>query len=65
MKCCAVIDTNVLLSALISKREDAATVQVIRAMLAGRFTPLYHLEKANSLCHRDSRLHLCSGCPCR
>jgi len=44
MKCCAVIDTNVLLSALISKREDAATVQVIRAMLNGKLTPLYHQE---------------------
>ena len=44
MKCCAVVDTNVLVSALLSKKEDAATVQVFRAMLQGRFTPLYHRE---------------------
>ena len=29
MKCLAVIDTNVLVSALLSKNDDAATVQVI------------------------------------
>ena len=44
MKCCAVVDTNVLVSALLSKKEDAATVQVFRAMLQGRFTPLYRRE---------------------
>jgi putative PIN family toxin of toxin-antitoxin system len=42
MKCCAVVDTNVIVSALLSKNEDAATVQVFRAMLRGQFTPLYH-----------------------
>ena len=42
MKCCAVVDTNVLVAALLSKREDAATVRVIRAMLNGDFLPLYH-----------------------
>jgi putative PIN family toxin of toxin-antitoxin system len=44
MKCCAVVDTNVIVSALLSKKEDAATVQVFRAMLKGQFTPLYHKE---------------------
>ena len=44
MKCCAVIDTNVIVSALLSKKDDAATVNVVRAMLAGRFIPLYHKE---------------------
>jgi putative PIN family toxin of toxin-antitoxin system len=44
MKCCAVIDTNVIVSALLSKNDDAATVQVFRAMLEGKFTPLYHEE---------------------
>jgi putative PIN family toxin of toxin-antitoxin system len=44
MKCCAVVDTNVIVSALLSKKEDAATVQVLRAMLKGKFTPLYHEE---------------------
>ncbi len=42
MKCCAVVDTNVIVSALLSKKDDTATVQVLRAMLEGRFTPLYH-----------------------
>lgn len=37
MKCCAVVDTNVLVSALLSKKSDTATVQVFRAMLQGRF----------------------------
>ena len=37
----AVIDTNVLVSALLSNREDAATVQVIARMLAGEITPIY------------------------
>ena len=44
MKCCAVIDTNVIVSALLSKIGDAATVGVVRAMLAGKFIPLYHKE---------------------
>ena len=37
----AAIDTNVLVSALLSNREDAATVQVIARMLAGEITPIY------------------------
>lgn len=37
----AVIDTNVLVSALLSSRADAATVQVIARMLAGEITPVY------------------------
>lgn len=41
MGCYAVIDTNVLVSALLSSREDAATVQVIVRMLAGEITPIY------------------------
>lgn len=44
MKCCAVVDTNVIVSALLSKKDDTATVQVLRAMLAGIFTPLYHKD---------------------
>ncbi len=37
----AVMDTNVLVSALLSSREDTATVQVIARMLAGEITPVY------------------------
>jgi predicted nucleic acid-binding protein len=33
----AVIDTNVLISALLSSREDAATVQVVSKVLSGEF----------------------------
>lgn len=40
----AVIDTNVLISALLSKNSDAATVKVLRAIIDGRIVPLYHNE---------------------
>ena len=38
----AVIDTNVFISALLSKRADAATVRVLDAMFGGKIVPLYH-----------------------
>ncbi|MDO5422868.1 MAG: putative toxin-antitoxin system toxin component, PIN family [Eubacteriales bacterium] len=60
MRCCAVVDTNVLVSALLSKKDDAATVRVLRAMLSGRFTPLYHaeiLEEYEEVLHRP-KFHL-------
>lgn len=41
MICYAVIDTNVLVSALLSNHHDAATVQVISRMLAGEIIPVY------------------------
>lgn len=41
MSCYAVIDTNVLVSALLSSREDAATVQVVMRMLSGEIVPVY------------------------
>ena len=41
MICCAVIDTNVLVSALLSSHDDAATVQVVRRLLMGEITPEY------------------------
>ncbi|MBQ8954996.1 MAG: putative toxin-antitoxin system toxin component, PIN family [Clostridia bacterium] len=41
MSCYAVIDTNVLVSALLSSREDAATVQVVARMIAGEIIPVY------------------------
>ncbi len=40
----AVIDTNVFVSALLTKTEDAATVQVFKAIADGRITPLYHKD---------------------
>lgn len=40
----AVIDTNVLVSALLSEKEDAATVQVVDRLIAGIITPVYSRE---------------------
>lgn len=37
----AVIDTNVLVSALLSSKNTAATVQVLERMIAGEIIPLY------------------------
>lgn len=44
MICYAIIDTNVLVSALLSSHEDAATVQVLRTMFAGDIVPVYSDE---------------------
>ena len=44
MKVCAVIDTNVLVSALLSKKEDTATVRVMNELFGGRIIPLYHKD---------------------
>ncbi len=44
MKCYAVIDTNVLVSALLSKNEEAATVQILERVLAGEIIPVYSIE---------------------
>ncbi len=41
MICCAVIDTNVLVSALLSSHDDAATVQVVSRMFKGEIVPIY------------------------
>ena len=37
----AVIDTNVLVSALLSQHDDAATVQVIQRIIMGQVIPVY------------------------
>ncbi len=36
----AVIDTNVFISALLSKNEDSATVKIFNAIAGGIITPL-------------------------
>lgn len=41
MICYAVVDTNVLVSALLSSKEDTATVQVIGKVLTGEIIPVY------------------------
>lgn len=61
MKCCAVVDTNVLVAALLSKRDDSATVRVIRAMISGKFIPLYHediLAEYEDVLHRKKKYDL-------
>lgn len=55
----AVIDTNVFISALLSKRADVATVQVLEAMFDGKVVPLYHsdiLAEYDEVLHR-SKFH--------
>lgn len=52
----AIIDTNVIISALLSKKEDTATVEVMRAVLGGTITPLFTreiLEEYNEVLHRN------------
>ena len=41
MICYAVIDTNVLVSALLISKEDSATVQVLGKVLSGEIIPVY------------------------
>lgn len=41
MICYAVIDTNVLISALLSSKDDAATVQVLAKVISGEIIPIY------------------------
>ncbi len=55
----AVIDTNVFISALLSKNNDTATVKVLNAMLDGIIVPLYHSEilaEYDEVLHRE-RFH--------
>ena len=55
----AVIDTNVFISALLSKRADVATVRVLEAMFDGKIVPLYHndiLAEYDEVLHR-SKFH--------
>lgn len=40
----AVIDTNVLVAALLTKNKDAATLKVFDAVADGLITPLYHKD---------------------
>ena len=42
MQCYAVVDTNVIVSAVIAKNPDSPLRQVFRAMLSGDIIPLYH-----------------------
>ncbi len=47
MICYAVIDTNVLVSALLSSNDDAATVRVLEKLFGGEIVPIYSNEITN------------------
>ena len=52
----AVIDTNVLVSALITKNPEAATAKVVRLLLDNGFIPLYDadiIEEYEDVLHRS------------
>ena len=60
MPCYAVIDTNVFVAALLTKKADSATLQVVNAMLSGDIIPLFHqeiLEEYDEVLHRR-KFHL-------
>ena len=44
MICYAVIDTNVLVSSLLAKSADVATVQIMEKVIVGKIVPLYSKE---------------------
>lgn len=44
MPCCAVVDTNVIVSAVITKDPHSPTRKILRAMLSGEIIPLYHAD---------------------
>lgn len=44
MLCLVVIDTNILVSALLSKHPDASTVKVLDALYESKIVPLYNNE---------------------
>jgi putative PIN family toxin of toxin-antitoxin system len=52
----AVIDTNVIVSAMLSSHDDAATVQVVEKLFTGEIIPLYSvkiLDEYYNVLHRD------------
>ena len=52
----AVFDTNVLVSSLLTKNEDAATAKVIYEIASKRIIPIYSkeiFEEYNEVLHRD------------
>ena len=45
--CYVVFDTNVLVSAMLSKHSDAATVILVEKMIMGEIIPVYNMEIVN------------------
>ena len=57
MKCCAAIDTNVIVSALLAKSETSATVLVVQQLLEGSVIPIYNdyiLEEYSTVLRRKN-----------
>lgn len=55
MQCFVVVDTNIIVSALLSKHANASTVQVITALYDDKFTPIYNdeiLSEYSDVLHR-------------
>ena len=55
MKIFAVIDTNVIVSALISKHNDSATVLILESIFIDAITPIYNdeiLDEYNTVLRR-------------
>ena len=60
MKVYAVFDTNIIVSALISRRSDTAVVLALETLLAGKVIPLYNdeiLKEYEDVLHRE-KFHL-------
>ena len=56
MRFYAVIDTNVLVSALLAKRADSPTVEIVAKLFDGSVTPVFSreiLEEYSEVLHRD------------
>lgn len=58
MKFMVVIDTNVLVSALLSKHDDAATVQILNLVFDGTIIPVYNAEILDEYCNVLHRKNL-------
>lgn len=55
MQYLVVVDTNVIISALLSKHANASTTQVLTALYDGKFTPIFNdeiLAEYNDVLHR-------------
>ena len=56
MKVYAVYDTNILVSALLSRKPDSAVVLALETLLSGEVTPLYNdeiLAEYDDVLHRE------------
>lgn len=56
MKVYAVFDTNILVSALLTKRSDSAVALALEVLLSGDVTPLYNdeiISEYKNVLHRD------------